>query len=252
MQERIKEQVVKTVVKSGNGGAVWVPKNWLGEEVIVILPERQKQGMKERVLQALESHLPDITAIGIYGSYARNEQTNESDIDVLVITHEKRLKLSEKEKGLDIISLPLGALRIAIRKYPVSYYQMVQETEPLVNASIFHELKKILPHKNGLKEYIKETKEHIKSSKEILELDKLYYSDLKSYSVIYSLILRLKGMFIIQCIMKKETFSNKKFKQWILQKGITNQEYKSVYNAYKMVRDETNKKTKIEIVLAEK
>ena len=27
----VKEQIVKTVVKSGNGGAVWVPKGWLGK-----------------------------------------------------------------------------------------------------------------------------------------------------------------------------------------------------------------------------
>ena len=38
----IKEQLVKRVVRSGNGGAVWVPKDWLGQEVVVILPQKPK------------------------------------------------------------------------------------------------------------------------------------------------------------------------------------------------------------------
>ena len=46
MQEQItKEQIRKRVVRSGNGGAVWVPKDWLGEEIIVtrILRSLEKQ-----------------------------------------------------------------------------------------------------------------------------------------------------------------------------------------------------------------
>ena len=39
----IREQVMKTVVKSGNGGAVWVPRGWLGEEVVVIVDESTKK-----------------------------------------------------------------------------------------------------------------------------------------------------------------------------------------------------------------
>ena len=44
----IKEQLLKTVVKSGNGGAVWVPKAWLGQEVVVILPQKPKLDVNEK------------------------------------------------------------------------------------------------------------------------------------------------------------------------------------------------------------
>jgi putative transposon-encoded protein len=38
----VKELIEKKVAKSGNGGAVWVPKRWLGEKVVIILPRKKK------------------------------------------------------------------------------------------------------------------------------------------------------------------------------------------------------------------
>src|SRR3989338_8766276 len=94
----IREQLVKRVVRSGNGGAVWVPKDWLGQEVIVILPQKPKLELKERIIHLLEPYLKDIISVFIYGSYARHEETKESDIDVVVIT-EKPLKISIDRKS---------------------------------------------------------------------------------------------------------------------------------------------------------
>ena len=37
------EIVRKQVTKSGNGGAVWVPRKWLGKEVVVLLPKDQPE-----------------------------------------------------------------------------------------------------------------------------------------------------------------------------------------------------------------
>src|SRR3989338_4397245 len=91
IQTAIKEQLIKTVVKSGNGGAVWVPKNWLGQEVIVILPDKPKLDIREKIVHLLEPYLRDIIAVFIYGSYARHEETKESDIDVMVVTKGKQI-----------------------------------------------------------------------------------------------------------------------------------------------------------------
>ena len=207
----IREQIVKTVVKSGNGGAVWVPKNWLGQEVVVILPQKPKLEIREKVIHLLEPYLKDIVSVFIYGSYARHEETKYSDIDVMVIT-EKPVKINIKEPKLEIITFELEKLKKAIEKYPVMYYQMVNEAEPLINSYILEDLKEIKIDKENFKDYLNETKEHIKSSKELLELDKLDGEFIKSYSVLYSIILRLRGVFIIKCFLNKEKFSNKNFK----------------------------------------
>ncbi|MEK6869220.1 MAG: DUF2080 family transposase-associated protein [Nanoarchaeota archaeon] len=249
----VKEQIVKTVVRSGNGGAVWVPKGWLGQEVVVILPEKPKFKLKERIIHLLEPYLKDIISVGLYGSYARNEHTKESDVDVLVITKDKSIKLDFKEEKLDIVSLPIDRLQTAIQKYPTLYYQMVLEAAPLINAYVFEELKNTKINKESFKNYIKETREHIKSNEELLELDKIDNAYLKSYSVLFSSILRLRGLFIMKCILKKYRFSNKRFKNWLVSKGLNLSEFEDSYKAYRLIRDnEDTKSLKIKINVAEK
>lgn len=250
----VKEQIVKTVVKSGNGGAVWVPKDWLGQEVIVILPEKPKIDVKERIVHLLEPYLKDVIAVFMYGSYARQEEKKESDIDVMVLTKDKSIKIkTKKPNDLEVTSFQLDKFKIAIEKYPVMYYQIVREAEPLINGYILDELKTIKIKNEALKKYIIETKEHIKSNMGLLELDKLEGDFIKSYSVIYSLVLRLKGIFIIKCILNKWKFSNKLFRNWLIKKGLNYREFEQYYTAYRLIRD--NKRTdnlKIKIARVEK
>ncbi len=249
----VKEQIVKPVVRSGNGGAVWVPKSWLGEEVIVIRQEKPKLKIREKIVHLLEPYLKDIISVGIYGSYARNEQTKESDIDVLVITKDKPVILDLKKEKIDLVSFPINKFKTAIEKYPAIYYQMIQEVEPLVNESVFEELKRIKINKSRFKDYLKDTKEHLKSNKEFIELDKIDNIYLKSYSALYSSMLRLRTLFIIKCILNEDRFSNKRFKRWIMSRGFSKQEFEGCYNAYTAVRDDKDtKRLKIKISVAER
>ncbi len=249
----IKEQIVKKVVKSGNGGAVWVPRGWLGQEVVVILPEKPRMELREKIIHLLEPYLKDIISVFLYGSYARHEETKESDVDVVVLTKDKPIKIDAKEPNLEIISFQLEKFKAAIEKYPVMYYQIVQEAEPLINGCVLEDLRKINIKKEALKKYLTETKEHIKSNLEFIELDKLDGDYLKSYSVLYSLVLRLKGIFIMRCILDKLKFSNKLFRKWLLKNGFKNQEFEQSYGVYRAVRDNKSiNKLKIQLTIAEK
>src|SRR3989338_362214 len=239
----VKEQIVKTVVKSGNGGAVWVPKSWLGQEVVVTLPEKPKLELKERIVHMLEPYLKDIASAGIYGSYARNEQTEGSDADILVITSDKDIKLGFKEEKIEVTSLPVEKLKKAIEKHPAVYFQMVRESLPLINASLLENLKKIKPSKKSFKPYLKETKEHIKSNKELIELDAIDNLYLKSYSALYSSMLRLRGLFIIRCILRNEEFSNKKFRKFLADRGLSSREIEDSYKVYRAIREDMDSKS---------
>jgi predicted nucleotidyltransferase len=248
---QVKEQLVKKAVKSGNGGAVWVPKRWLGQEVVVILPIKRKYDIKERIIQLLQPYLKDVIAVFLYGSYARKEETAESDIDVLILT-QNRIKIHINEPSFEITVFQLENFKKALLKHPVIYYQIIQEAEPLINSYLLEQLKKIRLNKKNFKKYIDETKEHIKSNKELLELDALDNDFVKSNSIIYSIILRLKGIYISKCLIKKEKFSNRSFKLWITKKGITNKDFEDSYSNYRAVRDDQPTKMKIEISLAKK
>jgi len=252
-QLAVKEQLMKRVVRSGNGGAVWVPKTWLGKEVIIILPDKPQLSLKEEILHLLEPHLQSILSVSIYGSYARNEATKESDIDVLVITKDKQFRVLTPDGKIEFLVIPLDKIKEAIEKYPAFYYQIVQEAKPIINASLLEELKALHIHKKRFLHYLKETKEHIHSNKEFIDLDKLDGIYLRSFSVIYSLLLRIRAVFIIKCILARDSFSNKKFKKWIIEKGMSHKEFDICYSVYRKIRDDRKiPHLKINISTAEK
>ena len=147
----------------------------------------------------------------------------------------------------------MNKFKAAVEKYPVMYYQIVQEAEPLINGHVLEELRNIKIRKNALKKYLVETKEHITSNLELIELDKLDGSYIKSYSTIYSLVLRLKGIFIIKCILNKLRYSNKLFKKWLAKNGLKNSEFAQCYDAYTLVRgNKSTSNLKISALIAEK
>ena len=54
----------------GNGAAVYIPKEYSGREIVIILPEGIDE-IKRRVLTNLIEFMPNIIGVYIYGSYAR-------------------------------------------------------------------------------------------------------------------------------------------------------------------------------------
>lgn len=245
----VQEQLVKRVVSSGNGGAVWVPKSWLGEEIIVIRPEKPELDIKEKIIKILVPHLQDVIAIFLYGSYARNEQDKDSDIDVLVVAKEK-FNIKKQEK-VDIKVTQLDKLKETVAKNPIMYLSILQEAKPIVNSSLLDELKKVKINHKNFKWFIQTTTDHIKTNKEFIKLDKLDGEYLTSYSVIYSIMLRLRGIFLIKSLISKKDYSNKLFKKWLLKHNISNPEYMTAYNIYRSIRDNKKIDKKIKISTAE-
>ena len=89
-----------------------------------------------------------------------------------------------------------------------------------------------------------------KEFKATVELDKLEGDHILSLNVIYSLILRLRGVFLIKCLKNNKVFSNKLFKKWIT-KHISDYEFKQVYSIYRVLRDNKKVDIKVEIRIAE-
>ncbi len=230
----IKEQIRKKVAKSGNGGAVWVPKDWLGEEILITRIETPKLSIEEEVINLLLPYLKNISGIFLYGSYARNEETKDSDIDVLVITKNK-YKL-EKIKKFDINFIEIKKIKEAAQKNPF-IYQIISEAKPIINSYLLDELKQSKKDfKNFIRWFKETTYDSIKISEEFINLDEMESSYLTSYNVIYSLILRLRGIFLIKSVLNKNKFSNSYFKRSIT-KYISGFEIKKIYKIYKNIRD---------------
>lgn len=240
-------QIIKSVSKWGNGAGVLLPREWANQEVKVILIDRTLQIQKE-VFNILEKNLQDVLGIYLVGSYARNEQTKISDIDILVISNTVRKEIVSGKYHVSIV--PLKYVEKNLSKFPLSIYPRLMEAKTIINPKLLEELKSQKVSKEQFKEFVKSTKRIVKINEEFMELDKLEGDKLLSVDIIYSLVLRLRGIFIVKSILKNEKYSKKGFKKW-LTKVISIGDYEKVYGIYTDIKNDKKIKEEVKISVAE-
>ena len=234
------ERMIRIVKLFGNGAHVFVPRGWVGEQILIERPE--KKNLKEKILYALSDYLEFIVGVYLYGSHARGEQTPDSDIDLLVLT-DKKLKI--KVQGFEIISLPKEEVERAVKLTPLLIHSILSEGKSIINSKLFEYLKiKHKPKLSDFKEFLAETKRIIKINEEFIIDEKSKYLD--SEAVVYSLVLRLRGLFIIKSILNKNKYSHKIFKSWI-KSNLPEIDFKSIYEAYNLSKNDKKIKQKIKL-----
>lgn len=238
----MQEQIVRQVSRVGNGAHIFTPKEWIGEEIVLV--RTLKKPLIERIFSVITPFLMDIKGVYLYGSRAREEAEKDSDIDIFIITSEK---IKIKAKDFEIIAIEESKIKDAIKLAPIMIYSIFSEAKPIINASLLENLKKqYKPLLKDFKEFLEETNRIIKIDREILELDKEegLYTD--SCTTSYSAILRLRGVFIINQILAGKRYTHKEFKSWILKK-LPKVDYEVVYRAYKTIKSNKKEKTKTKI-----
>ncbi len=222
----VQEQIRKKVVPFGNGSIVYTPKDWIGREVIVTLP---RYSLREEIFNILEPYLPCIQGIYLYGSYARGENEQNSDIDLLVVSN-KDFKIKRERYEVTVISLE--KLKENIRKNPV-YMLVIKEAKALLNDHILEELKKIELNKKNLRWLLEDTESILDINREIIEMEQTDFN-----GVAYSLVLRLRLVYMIDCLLKNKVYTNKGFRKYAENIGVKS--IKKLLDFYRKSRD--NKK----------
>ena len=240
----MEEKIIRSVTEIGNGAHIFAPKEWLGEEVVIIRTPRKDP--KEEIFKIIYPYLDKITAVFLFGSYVRNEQEKGSDMDFFVISNEK---FKIKAKNMDVIIVPEDKIEVAKKLNPILFYSMLQEAKQIINPSYLEKLKQEKIKFNYFKDFLKDTKSSIKSSEEIMEMDRKLKNQEASKSVIYSLILRLRGVFIINLLLNKKKYSKKSFRKWIIKNSSGN--YDKIYKIYRAVRDDKKVDEKVSMKEAE-
>lgn len=236
----MEEKIIRQVTEIGNGAHIYTPREWIGEEVSVIrIP---KKDPKQEIIRVLYPHLDKIIAVFLFGSYARNEQEKGSDMDIFVISNKK---FKVKANNIDLIIIPEDKIEIAKKINPILFYSMLNEAKQIINPSYLEKLREEKINFGYFKEFIEDTRKSISSNKEIIEMDKKLKNKDMSESVIYSLILRLRGVFIINLLLRNKIYSKKIFKEWIIKNS--NISYDDAYMVYQAVRD--NKKPDKKILM---
>ena len=217
-----KKHIIKKVMKSGNAGSVYVPKDWIDQLVVIRL-----FSVNAMILEALSPHIENILGIYLHGPHARGEGSPESDIDVFIIT-DKEIPL-KKTGGMNIEAVNMDEVEEYVRDNPVEFHHMIREAVPVMNETLLEELRSYELNQEMIEGYYRDVEKTLSLARE-LELDKDHSG------AIYSLILRLKGMYSIQ--LGEEEYSREGLEDYIVDKGLSREKFRKLYEVYEARKEE--------------
>lgn len=234
-------ELIKTIVKVGNSAGVILPREWLNGKARVELVEKPID-IKKDIFEILEPYLEDIIGIYLAGSYARGEQTSESDVDILVITNKinKDIKVGKYE----IIFISKDILENSLKKDALPILPMLHEAQVIINKEPIREYKKYKLNKENLKKRIELCRSALAINREMIKLDKEWPSN-SADAVAYSLVLNLRTFYIINRLRNNKKTSNVEIKSLIRRASGS----LKAYEGY--LRTKNNKKSKEELPVEE-
>ena len=223
-------EIVKQAAKWGNGAGIVLPKNWIGKQVKIILIDRTEE-IKEEVLDILKNDLKYLIGIYLVGSYSRGDEENNSDIDIIAISSNLKKEISSGK--YNISTYPLSSVKKTIKSNPILIYPRLLEAKPIFNNSLLEELKK--EKMGSIKKYLEEAKGIIKINEGIIKICKDEIPD----SVIYSLVLRLRGILLIKKMKQKKILMKNEFLNYLKKNlGSEMDNILSSYNRIKLGKPE--------------
>ena len=229
--------MIKQTIKVGNSAGVLLPRKYLGNLVEVTIKSLNKEEIKEQILDIAKPYLRYIIGIYLVGSYARNENEADSDIDIVIITT-KQINIKEV-KNYHIICLEYNNLIKELEENIISIYPMLMEAEVILNENLLKNLLKKSVTKKNLKWHLKTSKSALRIIKKALETGEKEL--IVNNAIIYSLILRLREIYLADCILEKKIGSIKGLIKYSENLKII----KKLYKAYKEARDKNKIITKI-------
>lgn len=213
------ETIIKQTREVGTSAGVLLPRNWLNKQVVVTLFSPSKEEIAKDVMEIIyKNNLnEDVKGIYLFGSHARGEQDSYSDIDVLVITQETNKLINHGNYELLILSEENFSKNLFSN---LNYLSMLKEVKVILNKELIekYSLKK---QKMNFRAALNEIKRIIKINKETINLLKQDNKKIPD-GVVYSVVLRLRELYLIKCLI-----SNKKYYKKDFQKLINNKVYSS-------------------------
>lgn len=197
-------ETIRKIVKVGNSAGVILPRDWYGGEAKVELVERPVN-IDRDIFEILKEQLYDVVGIYLVGSYARNEETKESDIDILVIS--KNTNTIIKRGKYNILVVSKKELINQMKKNIMPLLPMILEARAIINASEIEIYKDFKVGWQNLEWYVEVTKSSIDICTKLLDLSEDFVSDRLAYSVILS----LRSAYLVDCIIKSKKWTNKEF-----------------------------------------
>jgi len=237
-------ELIRPIVRVGNSAGVILPREWLNGEAKIELIARPVD-VGKGVFDVLEGYLFDIIGLYVAGSYARGEQNSKSDVDILAITNKTNKSFDVGKYSILLISRENVEKSLQDNVLPI--LPMIKEAKVLINGNLIEEYKKTKLTRRNLDWHIEGTKSILKVNRAQMDLDGEESSNC-SDAVAYSLVLRLREIYIVDCLRKNRLWSNRELLRLI--RRITGSLIS--YQGYLRVKNDEKTKHKLPIEEAEK
>lgn len=200
-------ELIKNTIRVGNSAGVLLPKEFLNTQVKIVL---QPLNIEKDILEILleEGILKNVSGCYLIGSYARKEQTIESDIDVLVITDKINKIINRGKYDLTCVSMEEVERQLEENILPV--LPMIKEAKAIINEGLIKNYVNSPLTKKNIKWHIDTTKSAMKMVKSFIELAEDAGGKVGDAAA-YSLILRLRTIYIIDCLKKAKMWKKEEF-----------------------------------------
>lgn len=205
--------LIKQTRAVGTSAGVILPVSWMNQQVSVTLLSPSIDKILLDVNEILLEKELNEEAKGIYlfGSYARGDYDYESDIDILIIT--ENINKIIKEKNYEIVLISEANFKKNLPK-SLNLLSMISEEKSLLNRGLIEKYKKINPKKSDFNIFLNEIEK-------ILEIN---YQTIKECGennlkipdgIVYSIVLRLRELYIIRGLIEKKLYKKEEFKKII-------------------------------------
>jgi|SRR3989344_1550958 len=213
----------KIVQKFGNGGHIVLSKEYVGKKVKFLLDTKSFNDIKSEILDILEPYLENILGVYLHGSYAINEQSPESDINILVVVGEYEKIDDVDDYSIDTISLK--GLEKKLKEDAIFIIPKLSEAKTIINPELLKGYKDCRFTKGNTKYYLEQTKIIINLNKTWIKM---------GYGLgVSSLISVIRGLYMI----KWENYSKSSFLGFLEDHGLdTGKLYELYYKEQRRIK----------------
>jgi len=221
------ETITKQTREVGTSAGVLLPRSWLNKQVVVTLFEPSSEKILQDIIICLfEKGLnEEVKGIYLYGSYARGDFDFNSDIDILVITQNINRLIHYNNYELLLVSESSFSKNLPKN---LNYLSLLKEMKVILNKNLIDKYRS-KEYKFNIKKNLSEIEGIFKINRDSLRMCKENDMNI-SDGIIYSIVLRLRELYLIKCLISNKVYHKKDFLGLVGDK---------VYSAYlRIKRDE--------------